>query len=77
MDDEPEPKSKGEIRRELIVKAVEEYVSTRRAYPNLQELQRMTGIRSFNTLSNQLKILQRQGLIHYDRGSVKPVRQPV
>jgi SOS-response transcriptional repressor LexA len=77
MDDEPEPKTKGEIRREQIVKAVEEYVQTRRSYPNLQELQTITGIRSFNTLSSQLKILQRQGLIHYDRGSVKPVKQSV
>lgn len=71
MDADPEPKTKGEARRQQILDAVKEYVQSRQDYPTLQGIQQITGIRSFNTLSNQLKILQQQGLIEYDHKSVK------
>lgn len=71
MDADPEPKTKGEARRQQILDAVKEYVQSRQDYPTLQDIQQITGIRSFNTLSNQLKILQQQGLIEYDHKSVK------
>lgn len=77
MDADPEPKTKGEARRQQILDAVKEYVLSRQDYPTLQDIQQMTGIRSFNTLSNQLKILQQQGLIEYDHKSVKILSESI
>jgi SOS-response transcriptional repressor LexA len=77
MDADPEPKTKGELRRQQILIAVKQFVQSREDYPSLQDIQQITGIRSFNTLSNQLKILQQQGVIEYDHKSVKLLSESV
>lgn len=77
MGSDPEPRTKGEQRRQLILKAIRHFNELRQADPSIQEIQRFTGIRSFNTLSNQLKILQQQGVIEWDQKSVRLVGESV
>jgi len=77
MDLDPGPRTKGEMRRQQILEAVKQFIQSNHAYPSLQEIQKITGIRSFNTLTNQLKILQQQGVIEYDHGSVKLIEETI
>lgn len=71
MDSDPEPKTKGEVRRQQIVKAIRRYWIKQNVYPTIPEIQKMTRIRSFNTLSNQLNILKQQGVIEWDQQNVR------
>ena len=77
MGSDPEPRTKGEQRRQLILKAIRQHMELRQQDPSLQDIQHLTGIRSFNTLSNQLKILQQQGVIEWDQKSVRFVGESV
>lgn len=69
MGPEPEPRtsSKGEARRRLIYRAIKLHYDKTKEDPTLQEIQEMTGIRSFNTLTKQLKDLKEDGIIEWDQ----------
>lgn len=73
MDPEPRPKaaapklwnpsSKGEKKRIKILLSIQQYAEQHKDYPTLDQIQDMTGIRSFDALSRHLKDLQRDGLL--------------
>ena len=68
-DPEPEqvPRTKGEMKRHHIVLAIKNYTHQYNDYPQLQDIQQITGLRSFNTLTRQLTILKKEGIIEWDR----------
>lgn len=69
MGPEPEPRtsSKGEVRRQLIYRAIKQHYVVKKADPTIRDIQKMTGIRSFNTLTKQLKDLKQDGVIEWDQ----------
>lgn len=77
MSSDPEPRTKGEQRRQMILTAIKQFNERNERDPSLQDIQRLTGIRSFNTLSNQLKILRQQGVIEWDQKSIRLVGESV
>jgi len=71
MGSEPEPRtnSKGEAKRQLIYRAIKHHYVVKKADPTIQDIQEMTGIRSFNTLTKQLKHLKQDGIIEWSHHS--------
>jgi|GEM_PF-889744 len=69
MGSEPEPRtsSKGEVKRQLIYRAIKHHYVTNNVNPTIQDIQEMTGIRSFNTLTRQLRHLKQDGVIEWDQ----------
>lgn len=69
MGPEPEPRtsSKGEVRRQLIYRAIKHHYVVKKVDPTIRDIQEMTGIRSFNTLTKQLKDLKQDGVIEWDQ----------
>jgi SOS-response transcriptional repressor LexA len=63
------PKTKGEARREHILQAIHTYIANHQDNPQIQDIQQLTGLRSFNTLTSQLKILRKEGIIDWDNVS--------
>lgn len=75
MTSEPEPepatssKSKGELRRLLILSAIQTFIQTHQRNPKLQDIQEITGSRSFNTLTRHLTLLKKEGVIDWDHNA--------
>jgi SOS-response transcriptional repressor LexA len=71
MGSEPEPRtySKGEAKRQLIYRAIKHHYIVKKVDPTIQDIQEMTGIRSFNTLTKQLKHLTQDGVIEWNHHS--------
>jgi len=71
MGSEPEPRtnSKGEAKRQLIYRAIKHHYVVKKADPTIQDIQEMTGIRSFDTLTKQLKHLKQDGIIEWSHHS--------
>lgn len=69
MGSEPEPRtsSKGEAKRQLIYRAIKQHYVVNKEDPTIQDIQEMTGIRSFNTVTRQLKNLKQDGVIEWDQ----------
>lgn len=68
---EPKPKSltKGEEKRKQIMKAIQLYMVQHNTAPNVQDIQELTGLQSFNTISRHLKDLHKEGSILWDQSS--------
>lgn len=58
--------SKGEIARRKIVKAIYDFNSFHQYPPSIQDIKKLSGIRSFNTVGRHLKVLKEQGLIDWE-----------
>lgn len=69
MGPEPEPRatSKGEAKRIKIYRAIKHHYVMKKVDPTIQDIQKMTGIRSFNTITRQLKHLKQDGFIEWDQ----------
>lgn len=64
---EPRPSSKGEAKRMMIYRAIKHHYVMKKVDPTIQDIQQMTGIRSFNSLTKQLKHLKQDGIIEWDQ----------
>jgi SOS-response transcriptional repressor LexA len=71
MGSDPGPRtgSKGEAKRQLIYQAIKQHYEVKKSDPTIKDLQEMTGIRSFNTITKQLKHLKQEGIIEWDHFS--------
>lgn len=68
-DPEPKPLSKGEEKRKQILKAIHLYMDHHNSLPNVQDIQELTGLQSFNTISRHLNKLHKEGWILWDQSS--------
>ncbi len=68
-DPDPKPRSKGEQRRQHILKIITQLHMEGRLSVTIQEIQHLSGIRSFNTMTKQLLALKQEGLIDWDRNA--------
>lgn len=62
-------KTKGDQRRVEILHAIRSYIRKHKEGPTVQEIQDMTRIRSFNTVSRHLIQLRNLGYIHWEPDS--------
>lgn len=66
LDPDPRPKSKGERRREQILKAIEVLERSGKIHITVQDIQNECGIRSFNTVTKQLLVLRDHNIIEWE-----------
>jgi SOS-response transcriptional repressor LexA len=66
-DPGPIPRTKGDQRKKKILEAIVYFTETQRTDPSIQDLKKISGIRSFDTLTRHLKDLQQEGLIESDQ----------
>jgi SOS-response transcriptional repressor LexA len=66
---EPKPLTKGEEKRKQIIEAIQLYFDQYNKPPNSQDIQELTGLQSYNTITRHLKALHQEGSIHWDQSS--------
>lgn len=62
-------KTKGDQKRFEILYAIRSFIQSRKEEPTVQDIQEMTRIRSFNTVSRHLIKLKDYGIIEWEPGS--------
>lgn len=70
-------KTKGEMTRSEIIKAIKTYIKTHGYSPTIQEIGEMVGLKSKSSVFNHLVILREEGRIETDNGfNPRTIRVP-